>query len=192
MRALLLVATLSACAAPAEETRAIRDPRPVRVAYETPVFVDARFPVARRDAVEHALARWNAALGGARVFVVANDDLDRPRAWLGLSEHPLGWGVTVTYNAAAPDGVPALYLAEVVAGNDVQFYGDHIGTRYAYEQIALHELGHVLGLADNESGSRLMRRPLDEAATCIDAGTIAALVQRRPAWAADLQPECSP
>lgn len=159
------------------------------VTIETPVWIDGRFPPPARDGIERALGRWNAALGGEREFVVASDELDRPRQWLGLADHPMAWGVTVTYHATTPTGVPDDYLAQVFGASDVHFYADHF-TSESYEWVALHELGHVLGLDDNEPHARLMSRPIDASAECIDTGTIAAVAHRRPSWAGHLVAEC--
>ena len=191
MRALILAAfTLASCAAPSAVSRETREPRSVRVAVQSPVWVDGRFPASRRDDIEHALARWNEALGGTRVFVVAADDVDRPLDWLGLAAHPLGWGVTFTYNASSPAGVPDRYLAQVFGAYNVQFYADHFPGPSLYELVALHEIGHLFGLEDNEPGAHLMSSPIDYTATCIDAGTLARIAVRRPSWASAFRAEC--
>jgi hypothetical protein len=185
---LLVAAACLSCAAP---VRPVPATLPLGVLPErAPVWIDARFPLEDRDHIEAALARWNRALGGSMEYFLASDDLERPRDLLQLGGGPVVWGVTFTYNAQTPAGVPDTYLAQVFGDNDVQFYGDHMAAYGQWETVALHEIGHTLGLPDNPPGARLMTRPLTAGAECIDRGTLNDIAVRHPAWAGALRPEC--
>lgn len=147
---------------------------PPDVEIDTPIWIDARFTWQEKKAIERALGTWNRALEGQHRFFIASEDMLIPE--LGLvreARNALGWGVTFEYDdvmtGASFEGQP--HLAELHHGSAVVFY-PKIFSVESYAVVALHEMGHVMGLDDNAKGSTLMSSPYNEEQRCIDSTSL--------------------
>lgn len=156
----------------------------------TPVWVDAAFPPVKRDAVEQAMSDWNAVLNGYYRFVIASEEMFVPSGgFTAGTRTSLGWGLTIEYVLPVPDTINPSYLAWLWRGSVIQFFPTHFSSE-DYRIVAKHELGHFLGLDDNEPKSTLMHTPYSYDQWCIDSGTVA-IVARKHHWAPEkLKPEC--
>lgn len=165
IRAVVLALLVSACATP----RVVHVPK-------TPylLWVDARFlPDQRRD-IKSAVETWNKALEGFERFDIVSDNF-KPESGLTVP------GVTIEASPLDPSWAIAdtVGFRRAVGGvakrSDLHvrlFLPKFVNGKIRFDIVVAHELGHVLGLEDNEPDSDLMRGPYGKHQNCIDLGTL--------------------
>jgi len=129
-----------------------------------PVWIDERFSDDQRQEFLHAVVSWNKAIGGFQRFFIASMRAD-------LTHGLVYPGVTVEL---ATTTTTALANTNKIRGRRIRFFpatwSKHPECRYSV--VLAHELGHTLGLNDDEVDSGLMRGPYGPHENCIDNGTL--------------------
>lgn len=141
-----------------------------------PVRLDDGFTLGERAKILRAVNEWNFVLGGHVRFEIV--DHVEPGLWSVISSH-----VPAPMNGSYP-------LGNTIAGGAggvVLLHVDRLGTRNL-ESVALHELGHVLGLSHTDRG--LMAATYGPDQSCIDRTSVLALARRHGIQPDVLKSDC--
>ena len=147
-----------------------------------PITLDENFTEDERDAILTAAAQWNQAVGKYVQFTFAGTvPHDKVDAKLEELDQQADGLVVMRHDPAEEDvcGPGALACASL-RGHFMSFNPEVVGTRMV-KDIALHELGHHLGINHINIRDSLMF-PVYQGVDCIDQETLKALATARPTF----------
>ena len=154
------------------------------IAEEVPVWIDKDFTEGHKADIRNALGEWNLALNGYRTYRVVDDQFVLNAV---VVEQVLNTsqGLIVLQRTEdnVPDDLPGSVLAWVLRRFPfaVNIVEDRIGTRDMH-LIAMHEMGHTLGLDDLEIYGTLMAVAYPGQSGCIDELAIRGVHGQNPNW----------
>jgi hypothetical protein len=159
-----------------------------------PVWVDASFSTEQKNAIHQAMFRWNTALGGYARFQIYAENIARPsHSYIVNSEAAYArYYVTIDRATDGEEPNPA-YLAwtDAVGGHVITMIPERVGLWSNDRDVAMHELGHVLGLPDDSTNlNTLMAIPVSGLKPCISDMTLRELAMVRHWDITHMVPEC--
>ncbi len=154
----------------------VKHPSPARTHTEHwPVTISAKFTEAQTKDIKAALDEWNFTLNGYGHYDLVKEkanDVEIDLALLGTLASDQGL-VFTTVSAFDPEVVPnVLAWVEDLGAHQIFVVADRLGGR-DFKTIAMHEMGHTLGLEHVDVRGSLMGPyyPANETGGCIDEVT---------------------
>jgi predicted Zn-dependent protease len=164
--------------------RYVRNDPPVRtMVAHIPVWVDADMPKSQKKAIREALEEWNFTLNGYTVLELETENFKMEQSVIDevVNTHE---GIIIVSNRSSDvlvqliDDEAVLAWVNELGGNVMHVISDRIGRR-DMKSIAMHEIGHALGLPHILVKHTMMFPSYTFGSTCIDEVTVRALASVR-------------